>query len=178
MTNLAAIQKRIQQLQAKADAITTNEIKKAVEQIHNIMAKYGLTVADIDVHHVGKRRGRPPASGQRANGADKAKGKLPPKYINPKTGETWSGHARPPQWIASVKDRSRFLIEGNAASTDAMVGKAAKSAGKARGTAAKTTGKLPPKYLDPKTGATWSGHARPPAWIKDVTDRSKYLIAG
>jgi hypothetical protein len=32
-------------------------------------------------------------------------------------------------------------------------------------------------YRDPKTGAEWSGHARPPLWIKDVKDRSKFLIA-
>ncbi|WP_342802414.1 H-NS family nucleoid-associated regulatory protein [Paraburkholderia panacisoli] len=31
--------------------------------------------------------------------------------------------------------------------------------------------------MNPKTGETWSGHARPPAWIKDVKDRSKFLIA-
>ncbi|CAG4893117.1 H-NS family nucleoid-associated regulatory protein [Paraburkholderia gardini] len=36
--------------------------------------------------------------------------------------------------------------------------------------------KLPPRYRDPKTGATWSGHARAPAWIKDAKDRSVYLI--
>ncbi|WP_250479919.1 MULTISPECIES: H-NS histone family protein [unclassified Caballeronia] len=36
--------------------------------------------------------------------------------------------------------------------------------------------KLPAKYRDPKTGAEWSGHARPPLWIKDVKDRSKFLI--
>jgi hypothetical protein len=35
---------------------------------------------------------------------------------------------------------------------------------------------LAPKYRDPKTGATWSGHARPPAWIKDARDRSVFLI--
>ena len=33
------------------------------------------------------------------------------------------------------------------------------------------------KYADPKTGATWSGHGRAPAWIAGAKDRSKYLIA-
>lgn len=33
-----------------------------------------------------------------------------------------------------------------------------------------------PKYADPKTGATWSGRGRAPAWIRDVKDRSKFLI--
>jgi DNA-binding protein H-NS len=36
---------------------------------------------------------------------------------------------------------------------------------------------LPPKYQDPETGATWSGHARPPSWIANVKNRDDYLIA-
>ncbi|CAJ0780918.1 DNA-binding protein Bv3F [Ralstonia mannitolilytica] len=32
-----------------------------------------------------------------------------------------------------------------------------------------------PKYRDPKTGATWSGRGRAPAWIGK--NRDKYLIA-
>jgi DNA-binding protein H-NS len=36
--------------------------------------------------------------------------------------------------------------------------------------------KLPAKYRDPETGATWSGRARPPAWIKNAPDRSIFLI--
>jgi DNA-binding protein H-NS len=36
--------------------------------------------------------------------------------------------------------------------------------------------KLPAKYRDPVSGMTWSGHARPPAWIKDAPDREAFLI--
>ncbi|MDN7178314.1 H-NS histone family protein [Caballeronia sp. SEWSISQ10-4 2] len=43
---------------------------------------------------------------------------------------------------------------------------------------AAANGKLAAKYRNPKTGATWSGWARPPLWIKDVKDRTKFLIAG
>lgn len=42
--------------------------------------------------------------------------------------------------------------------------------------ASPTQTKRVPKYRDPATGATWSGHARPPAWIKDAKDRSVFLI--
>jgi DNA-binding protein H-NS len=35
-----------------------------------------------------------------------------------------------------------------------------------------------PQYRDPKTGAEWTGHGRAPGWIKDVKDRTKFLIAG
>lgn len=37
-------------------------------------------------------------------------------------------------------------------------------------------GKLPARYRNPETGATWSGWARPPAWIKHAEDRSVFLI--
>ncbi|MBN3788798.1 H-NS histone family protein [Burkholderia sp. Ac-20353] len=32
------------------------------------------------------------------------------------------------------------------------------------------------KYQNPKTGETWSGRGRAPAWIKDVKDRARFLI--
>jgi hypothetical protein len=53
-----------------------------------------------------------------------------------------------------------------------------KQTAKAKSGKAVTNGKLPAKYRDPKTGSTWSGWARPPLWIKDVKDRSKFLISG
>jgi DNA-binding protein H-NS len=34
---------------------------------------------------------------------------------------------------------------------------------------------VPPKYRDPKTGATWSGRGREPAWIKGKK-RGRFLI--
>lgn len=33
-----------------------------------------------------------------------------------------------------------------------------------------------PKYRDPKTGATWSGKGRAPAWIANVRNRNRFLI--
>lgn len=32
------------------------------------------------------------------------------------------------------------------------------------------------KYRDPKTGATWSGRGRAPAWIKEAKNRDRFLI--
>lgn len=36
--------------------------------------------------------------------------------------------------------------------------------------------KAPAKYRDPATGSEWSGRGKPPNWIKDAPDRSKFLI--
>ncbi|AOJ73380.1 MULTISPECIES: H-NS histone family protein [Burkholderia] len=33
-----------------------------------------------------------------------------------------------------------------------------------------------PKYRDPKSGATWSGKGRAPAWIANAKRRERYLI--
>jgi len=40
------------------------------------------------------------------------KGPQPAKYLDPKTGATWSGRGPAPAWLAAVKDRTRFLVEG------------------------------------------------------------------
>jgi DNA-binding protein H-NS len=34
------------------------------------------------------------------------------------------------------------------------------------------------KYREPKTGATWTGHGRAPAWIANAKDRTRFLING
>lgn len=34
---------------------------------------------------------------------------------------------------------------------------------------------LPPRYQDPKTGATWSGRGKPPKWIAGK-NRERFLI--
>lgn len=33
-----------------------------------------------------------------------------------------------------------------------------------------------PKYRDPKSGATWTGKGKPPAWIKGAPNRDEFLI--
>jgi DNA-binding protein H-NS len=39
----------------------------------------------------------------------------------------------------------------------------------------KPGGKVPPKYRDPQSGATWSGRGKTPRWINGA-DRSQYAI--
>ncbi|AIO43720.1 MULTISPECIES: H-NS histone family protein [Burkholderia] len=49
--------------------------------------------------------------------------------------------------------------------------------GTRRGRPAKQAGApVQAKYRDPKTGATWSGRGRAPAWIKDAKNRNRFLI--
>lgn len=90
-------------LEARLAEVRANELAGVVEKIQALMAEYGLTVDDI----AGKRRrGRPAGSGKAASVAEKSS--LPPKYMDPKTGATWSGRGRAPAWLG--KNRNRFLI--------------------------------------------------------------------
>jgi DNA-binding protein H-NS len=117
MATLEQIQVRMKKLQVQAEALLAKRAQAAVDQIRELMIKHGLTTADIEARAKARRQAK--AAGHRlSNGAAKpaakAKGKMPAKYRDPKTGATWSGHARPPAWIKDVKDRTRFLIDGTA----------------------------------------------------------------
>ncbi|MEX3983683.1 H-NS histone family protein [Paraburkholderia sp. EG287A] len=174
MANLDAIQAKIKKLQREASVLQVKTQRAAIKQIHEIMLANKLTLAHIPEpkHPKGAAKAGRKAA---AVAAPAEKGKLPAKYLNPKTGQTWSGHARPPAWIADVKDRSKFLI-ANGAAADGIVKKGANANGaKVKATLPKTH--VAPKYKDPDSGATWSGRGRAPLWIADAEDRSKFLIA-
>lgn len=47
--------------------------------------------------------------------------------------------------------------------------------GRVRGAKAAAKRGLPPKYRDPKTGATWSGRGRMPGWLEGK-NRERFLI--
>ncbi|MGF6369689.1 DNA-binding protein H-NS [Paraburkholderia sp. RAU6.4a] len=194
MATLEQIKAKMAKLQAQAEALAAKKSAMVLKTIYEIMKKHGLTTADIDAHVGGKKRGPRPgakATNAKAKATVKTKGSLPPKYRDPKTGATWSGHARPPLWIAGAKDRTKFLIADDAEATAATsAGTESKAKTTGRNTSSKSAGasasagkgqrKGPQaaKYADPKSGATWSGRGRAPAWLAGAKDRSRFLIDG
>jgi DNA-binding protein H-NS len=164
MATIESIQTKIAKLQAQAEAIASTKTTAALEKIRDLMHKHSVSVADIEAF-VGKRRGRKPAQTATAKAGASA-----PKYLDPKTGATWTGHGRAPQWIANAKDRSKFLVTDAASSSAVAVKRAAKPGNYRRGP-------QPALYADPKSGATWSGRGRAPAWIANAKDRTRFLIA-
>jgi DNA-binding protein H-NS len=166
MATLEKVQAQLAKLGAQAEALAAKQSSDVIAKIRDIMEKHGLTTADIEAH-IGrsKRRGRKPGV--------KAVAQLPAsaaKYRDPKSGATWTGHGRAPVWIASAKDRRRYLVEGNAVASVPSAAKNEKPGNYVRGPQA-------PKYHDPKTGATWSGRGPAPAWLAGAKDRTKFLIA-
>lgn len=91
------------ELKAQADALAQQaeearlaELDSVIAAMREQIAEYGITPEQL----FGRRRAA--ASGERAPVA--------PKYQDPKTGATWSGRGKEPQWIANAKNRDRFLI--------------------------------------------------------------------
>src|SRR5215469_6548660 len=111
MSTLESIQARIEALQAKADALVARQSHGALQKIHDLMSRHGLTVSDIENYKgTGKKAGRPSSSARKQSGV---------AYQDPKTGATWSGRGRAPAWIANAKDRSKFAVDASTAPSKA-----------------------------------------------------------
>lgn len=83
-------------LEEQLEAARVAELEAVIQQTRQIVLEYGLTAEDIGLSSKGKGR-----SGK--------KSPVAPKYMDPKTGATWSGRGRAPAWIG--KNRDRFLIK-------------------------------------------------------------------
>lgn len=164
MATLETIRARIAKLEAQAESVVARQNSGVLDKIRDLMDKHGLVIADIEAHF-GKKRGRKPSVQ-----AKDMQSVVAAKYRDPKTGATWSGHGRAPLWIASAKDRTKFLVTASS-SAPAPKAKAVAKAGNY------VRGPQPALYRDPKSGATWSGRGRAPAWIANAKDRTRFLIA-
>jgi DNA-binding protein H-NS len=188
VATLEQIQAKLKKLQAQAEVMLAKKAQIAVDKIRALMLEHGLTTADIEAKAKVTREGKTLREGalskEKVVAGVKAKGA--PKYRHPRTGATWSGHGRAPAWIADAKDRTKFLI-ASVAGTAVAVGEATTSETKAAAKKPTVTtravdrkgqpkGPQPAMYRDPKSGATWSGRGRAPAWLG--ADRSKFLING
>lgn len=84
-------------------------------------------------------------------------------------------HEMRSQEVAGVIDRIRALMAEYELTVEDITPKRGRGR-PARGASAKVNKpSLPPKYRDPKTGRTWSGRGRAPAWLGKNPNR--FLIA-
>lgn len=90
--------------------------------------------------------------------------------------------------VVAAKDRSKFLIQDGAEAVVAATTNTTNKAKTAVKKASKTAGTSPGKgqrqgpqqamYRDAKSGMTWSGRGRAPAWLAGAKDRTRFLIDG
>ncbi|WP_420978435.1 H-NS histone family protein [Burkholderia gladioli] len=95
MATYHELKAQMEALAEQAEAARLKEFQAALDEVRAKVAEYGMTERDI----FGQQHGRPVSA------------RFHPKYLDPKTGATWSGRGRPPGWIKNAKDRGRFLIK-------------------------------------------------------------------
>lgn len=115
MATLASLRERIEKLQREAEQLRRSELSDVIEQIREQVAEYDLSPEDI---FGGKGKRGPRGKKAAAKGAGAARTPRPAKYRDPKTGKTWNGVGKPPVWIASARNRDKFLIDSPEATAE------------------------------------------------------------
>lgn len=98
MTTYKELLAQKEALEARLEEARQAEVGAAVQQIHDLMDQYGLTVEDLARR---RGRGRPRTT---------ARSESVPMYQDPKTGKTWSGRGRAPSWLGKNRDRFRIPV--------------------------------------------------------------------
>jgi DNA-binding protein H-NS len=98
MSTYKQLTAQLAKVQAQMEAARDDEVAAVVAQIKQRIAEYDITPEELGF-----------ASKRTAATKSGKAGGLPPKYRNPKTGQTWSGRGRVPSWLG--KRRERFLID-------------------------------------------------------------------
>ncbi|MGK8198540.1 H-NS histone family protein [Burkholderia cepacia] len=97
MSTYLELKAQAEALAQQAEEARRAELDSIITTMREQIAEYGITADQL--------------FGRRRTAASNARAPIAPKYQDPKTGATWSGRGKAPQWIAKAKNRDRFLIE-------------------------------------------------------------------
>ncbi len=99
MATLQELLSQKEALEREIELTKKRERADAIARVRSLMAEYVLTLADLG--------GKAAASSPKAAGG----GKVPPKYRNAATGDTWSGRGLQPNWLKAALAAGRKLDE-------------------------------------------------------------------
>jgi DNA-binding protein H-NS len=102
---MASLQELIAQKEALEREIERTQQQgraDAIAKIRSLMGEFGLSVSDLS----GKSARAKPGKAPKAGG-----GKVPAKYRNSTTGETWSGRGLQPRWLKAALAAGHKLDE-------------------------------------------------------------------
>ncbi|MFO1220952.1 MAG: H-NS histone family protein [Burkholderiaceae bacterium] len=98
MTSLSDLMAQKEALDKRIAETRRSERSEAIQRIKKMMAEYGLTAADLNAKTPAPRATR------------KGK-KVPPKYRDPASGNTWSGRGLQPKWLKAALESGRKLSD-------------------------------------------------------------------
>lgn len=135
MKTYESIRAEIVKLEKTAESLRARELRDVIGKIKRAIAVYDLSAADLGLGSgaaaPAQRRKPGPKPGSRPKSrASRSIGAA--KYRDPKSGATWTGRGRAPNWILGVKNRDEYLINASAAAPEQP-----RAAGKRRKSVAK-----------------------------------------
>ena len=108
---------KIEKLKSEAVNLRSREIKPVMRKILDYMARYEITVDDIQEAARVANSFRKRSKGIKLRGhlnSSAGGRKLPPKYYDPSTGNKWSGRGKLPKWLRDAekggRNREIFLV--------------------------------------------------------------------
>ncbi|WP_408733116.1 H-NS histone family protein [Burkholderia ubonensis] len=99
MATLKELLTRRAEIDTEIERIRDRERTGVIEEIRQRMVDYAITAAEIT-----QASSKPESYGSRPRKS------VPIKYLNPSTGEKWSGRGREPAWIRNAPDRNAFRV--------------------------------------------------------------------
>lgn len=97
MATLKELLAQQQALEAQINEARKSETADAIAKVRSLVADFGLTADEVFNN---KRTKTPSTAGS----------KVAAKYLDPVTGNTWTGRGKAPRWLDG-KDRSQYLIK-------------------------------------------------------------------
>jgi DNA-binding protein H-NS len=91
--NLAQLEALREDMDATLKRLEREERQAALQQIHTLIEQFRFLPFEVFPRK-----------------AEEPKAKLPAKYYDPDSGQSWSGRGKPPRWIQG-KDPRQFLIQ-------------------------------------------------------------------
>lgn len=96
MASLQELLAKKEALEREIEQTKKQERSEAVAKVRSLMSEYGLSVSDL-------------SSKGAAKSGPGAGGKVPAKFRNTATGETWSGRGLQPKWLKAALAAGKSL---------------------------------------------------------------------
>lgn len=158
-TKFEQIQRQIDDLQKRADALRERELSEVVDRIKVAIAHYGLTATQLGLE--------PGRRAKRSSSADaKAKAKA---TFGDQSGNVWSGRGPRPHWLRDALVAGHSLEEFRLV-PGSVPGRVTAKKGR------KIKPPPPPKviYAD-ESGNSWSGRGPRPKWLRAALESGRSL---
>ncbi len=107
---LIQIQREMEKLQAEAERVKASEVAGVIAKIKSAIGFYGITAGDLfgTKPSKGAKGKRKYTVGKKAKTANTPSS---PKYKDPETGKTWTGHGKRPGWFVRAIEGGRKAEE-------------------------------------------------------------------